>query len=968
MLRREFLKLAIGGTAISLGAEAARFKHLIPFLKPPDGLLPGVATWFATSCRECPAGCGMVLANREGRVIKAEGNPLHPLNAGKLCARGQAALQGLYDPDRVGRPLRGGARGKAPAQWETALGKIGQALATSRGRVAVVSDLQSGTLASLIREWLAAFWSDRYLVYEPFNYEPLREANRLVFGQAAIPDYHLDQCDLVLSMGADFVETWISPVKWIRRYAETRAPTAAGMGKLIYVGPRLSLAGLNADEYLLLPPGDERWLGLALLNALVEGGMARADRDTMRAIAAAHTPERVGERLGIDPARIRRIARQLGRAGCPVVLGGYPASGGRELTEAAAVAALLNRALASPAVDFRRTHALGETATMGETSEFVSALGEGKVETLIVLGANPAYSLPPDLRFAEALARVPNVVSLSTSADETSELANWVLPASHALESWGDFEPESGVTNLMQPVMGNRLQSRSYGDIFLALAAAEGVDAAQSFGTTSYYEYLQGRWRKLAAQLAPGKPAEDFWSESLREGGRWPSGGAAVEAARPELRPADFRFAQATHGSRLRLYPYPSATLFDGRGANKRWLQEMPDVVNHAVWGSWVEMNPATAGELGIKPHQLTEVATPSGKVRASAYFYKGVCPGVVAVPFGQGHRAYGRYAAGIGANAFGLLPAERAEEAFPQPTIRGIDPISKLVTTDASTSQHGRKLVEPVLLSQLSGQRPGQITWPTPEGYSPETDVYPSHRHKNHRWAMAIDISRCVGCEACVAACYAENNLAVVGKEWVAQGREMSWLRIDRYFKWDTPHSPALFLPMLCQHCDAAPCEPVCPVFAAHHTEEGLNAQVYNRCIGTRYCNNNCPYKVRRFNWRNYPWPEALTWQLNPDVTVRSRGVMEKCTFCVQRINRVERLALKEGRPVQDGEIVPACAQTCPADVFVFGDLMDPESRLSRLMRDHPRRFQVMQELNTKPAVFYLRKVFNDLDPGVAT
>jgi molybdopterin-containing oxidoreductase family iron-sulfur binding subunit len=229
----------------------------------------------------------------------------------------------------------------------------------------------------------------------------------------------------------------------------------------------------------------------------------------------------------------------------------------------------------------------------------------------------------------------------------------------------------------------------------------------------------------------------------------------------------------------------------------------------------------------------------------------------------------------------------------------------------------------------------------------------------------MAIDINRCVGCEACVAACYAENNIGVVGKKWVSQGREMSWLRIDRYLDWGSAHSPALFLPMLCQHCDAAPCEPVCPVFAAHHTDEGLNAQIYNRCIGTRYCSSNCPYKVRRFNWRNYSWPEPLTWQLNPDVTVRVRGVMEKCTFCVQRIHRAEREASKEGRPVREGEIVPACAQTCPADVFVFGDLMDPHSRLSRLVRDHPRRFQALQHLNTKPAVFYLMKVFNDLGPG---
>ncbi|MFB3881548.1 MAG: molybdopterin dinucleotide binding domain-containing protein [Armatimonadota bacterium] len=968
MYRRDFLKLVIGGAAISFGAEALRYDRLIPFLDPPAEIVPGVATWFATSCPECPAGCGMLVANREARAIKAEGNPLHPINRGKLCARGQAALQGLYDPDRLRQPLRREGRRERSLDWDHALDAIGRELAVLRGsgRVAVVSDLQSGSLASLIGEWVAAFGSDRYLVYEPFSYQALREANRLVFGREVIPDYHLDKCDFVLSLGADFVETWISPVKWIRRFAETREPSNGAMSKLVYVGPRLSLTGMNADEYLLLPPGGERWLGLALLHALAEEGLARRDAEAMRRIAAGFSPEQVGPWLGIEPARVRRLARLLGRAKRPVVLAGSPVPAGRAATEAAAVAGLLNRALGSTAVDFSRAHALGETASLSELRALTDDIGQGRIRALVIVGANPAYSLPPDLRFPEAVAKADLVLSLSPVADETARLATWALPTSTSLESWGDYRPETGVVNLMQPVMGERLSTRSPGDILLSLARTAGVDPAASFGAASYYDYLRRRWRELASAAAPGADPETFWRDALRRGGHWAGTPAPSPNPLPPLRRDDFGFARRAREPRLQLHPYPSTTLFDGRGANKRWLQELPDVVNHAVWGSWVEMNPQTARSIGARSGRLVELTSSAGKVKGPAYVYTGVAPGVIAVPFGQGHSAYGRYASGRGANAFELLSASvEADSYFPEPACSVLPSRSPLVTTDASTSQQGRKLVEALMLSRLAERRPAAVDWPTPEGYSPETDIYPAHPHNGHRWAMAIDINRCVGCEACVVACYAENNIGVVGRKSVSQGREMSWLRIDRYLEWGPNHSPALFLPMLCQHCDAAPCEPVCPVFAAHHTEEGLNAQTYNRCIGTRYCSNNCPYKVRRFNWRNYPWPESLSWQLNPDVTVRVRGVMEKCTFCVQRINRAERTALKEGRPVRDGEIVPACAQTCPADVFVFGDLMDPGSRISRLVRDHPRRFQVLRDLNTKPAVFYLMKVFNDLGPG---
>jgi molybdopterin-containing oxidoreductase family iron-sulfur binding subunit len=985
MQRRDFLKLVIGGTTISFWAEPLQFNKLIPFLVPADQLVPGVSTWYATSCRECPAGCGQIIRNREARATKAEGNPLHPINAGTLCARGQAGLQGLYDPDRIRAPIRRERGREAKVEWQVAMAEIGRILAPLRGtgRVAVISDLQSGSLTALIGEWLKAFGSERYLVYEPFNYEPLREANRLVFGRETIPDYHLDRCDFLISFAADFLETWISPVKWIRRFAETRVPKNGNMGKFVYVGPRVSMTACNADEYLLVKPGEERWLALAMIQAMASEGLAKG---RLPAGVPELTPEQASQRIGISVEKIRSLARQFGRAKTPLALAGLPLPGGRAAIEAALAANLLNLAAQTSAVDFSRSHALGKTARTLEISDFVSELGSGQVEVLVIISANPAYSLPPGLRFAEALKAVPTVVSLSAFPDETAALASWVLPADTPLESWGDYEPETGVANLMQPVMGTRHQTQSAGDILLALANAAAADLQAEPGAasprgrriSSFYDYLRERWARRAEEVEPGASRDEFWQQAMKRGGYWRESRSAPAALRANgAARVSFSVPQAATG--LALWAHPSAFLFDGRGANKRWLQETPDVVSLGVWGSWVEVNPQTARRLGIemgrvgrRSHrvgveagQILELSTAAGSIVAPALVYPGLAPDTVSLQFGQGHAAYGRYAADRGANAFQLL-SEQLSGIGPFPEVdvtpqRAAEPVVRAI---GSTAQHDRAIVEAVMLSKLPQQRPKELFWPLPKGYSLATDIYPPHSYPSHRWAMAVDLGRCVGCEACVAACYAENNVAVVGKRWVSQGREMSWLRIDRYYQWESPQTPALFLPMLCQHCDAAPCEPVCPVFAAHHTDEGLNAQVYNRCIGTRYCNNNCPYKVRRFNWRNYDWPEELTWQLNPDVTVRCRGVMEKCTFCVQRIDEAEARAKKEARPLRDGEITPACVQTCPAQVFVFGDLMDPNSRISRLVQANPRRFQVLSHLNTKPAVIYLKRVVNDSEP----
>jgi molybdopterin-containing oxidoreductase family iron-sulfur binding subunit len=435
------------------------------------------------------------------------------------------------------------------------------------------------------------------------------------------------------------------------------------------------------------------------------------------------------------------------------------------------------------------------------------------------------------------------------------------------------------------------------------------------------------------------------------------------------------------------LHAFPSIALYDGRGANKGWLQELPDPVTKVVWGSWVEAHPETARELACADGEWVRVTGAHGAIEAPLRVHRSIAPRVLAVVIGQGHARYGRNAAGRGANPLGLLDPPWAVERPTAVTAARLDRRGDLVVTARDFDPGDRHIAQTVGLGEVeaagAGGREEPILLPLPESYDPGSDILPPHRHRDHRWAMAIDLNSCTGCSACVTACYAENNIPVVGKDDVAEGREMAWITLQRYDlpatgdsagrgdAGDSRHPVAhgapertthVFIPMLCQHCDAAPCEPVCPVFASYHTEEGLNGQVYNRCIGTRYCANNCPYQVRRFNWHSYRFPDPLHLQLNPDVTVRDRGVMEKCTFCVQRIMGGKQRAGREGRPLADREIEPACAQTCPARAIVFGDLLDPQSEVSRLTRSGSRRYQVLGELRTRPAVTYLKKVRTDL------
>lgn len=927
LTRRELLK-GMGLVAGGLGLAATGYNHIVPFIHQPEDIIPGVAAWYAASCRECPAGCGMIVKNREGRVIKCEGNINHPVNIGTLCARGQAAPHGLYDPDRIKGPLKAEPGRFTDVSWDDAISAVAEKL-TGNPRIAIITDLETGSIDILMRTWLSAVGTGRVVVYEPINYESVKRANGGV-----VPTFNIAGSDYLVSFAADFLETWISPVEYARQFGEIRDVKNGTRGRFVYVGPRVSMTAANADERILVPPGGEEAVALAMLSEIGTGN-----------IPPEFTTDKVAANLDMDPRQIRRVASGLATASAPLALPGGDA-------RTAAAAMRLNSALGTGLINRGRPHALTNTSNMAAMTDLIADMENGRVDVLIVFRANPAYSLPESRRFVQALNEVRTIISLSSFMDETSTHAHWVLPSNTPLESWGDYEPYPGILNIMQPAMGTLYNTRNIGDILIDLARKAGVDPQSVFQAENFYEYLRNRW---GAPLPAGETPEASspkWEALVGEGGRF---GAvpAVTGSAEASQPAEDQPSPRANENEIYLWAYPSIYFYDGRGANRRWLQEMPEPVTKGAWGTWAEIHPSTAKRLGLAANNCIEISNDGRSIVVPVMVSDGVHPRVVAVPIGQGHTAYGRFANGTGANVWPLLTS-----SGPVANVTRTGRSEVVARWKGSTSQHGRNIAQ---TTPLDGHgHPREVRLPLPEGYK-DYDFYPGHPHSLHRWAMVVDTNRCIGCNACVVACYAENNVGIVGASGIRKKREMAWLRIDPYFEKNKMTDPVIFQPMLCQHCDSAPCEAVCPVYAASHSNDGINMQVYNRCVGTRYCANNCPYKVRRFNWFTYPWPEPLNYQLNPDVTVRDRGVMEKCTFCVQRIREAEITAKREGRPVRDNEITPACVQTCPTRVFTFGDLKDKNSEVSRLIRQDPRAYQVLYELNTKTAVIYLRRVVEE-------
>jgi anaerobic selenocysteine-containing dehydrogenase/Fe-S-cluster-containing dehydrogenase component len=998
--RREFLKVLGAGGAAGAAACSEPTGKLIPYLVSPDQTVPGVSTYYATTCRECSASCGVIAETRDGRVIKLEGNPEHPLNHGALCARGQSAVQGLYNPDRFRTPMIKSGGAWRAATWDEAINLLAQRLGEARGRgpsnAVFLNQHESGSFPAFIDTWLAGFGMPRHVSVDFEADHAAIEAHRRAYG-TAWPRFRFADAGLIISFGADFLDGWGASVPHQLDFAEARAKVAAAP-RFIYVGPRRSLTGLNADQWIACRPGGE--LAIASFLQGRAGNAAAAEQAS-----------------GVPAATLQRLQQEYASASNALVIAGGRGENGLEL---ATTAAALNRVRGGDALP-----AFEGIARQNEVMAAVERMRAGQVTVAFVRGTNPAYALPKSANFADAFGKVGFKVSFSMYPDETTEMCDLVLPDLHSLESWGDAESVRGTVSLQQPAMDPVFTgNRSAADVMIAVARKDTAMGAR------YPQADYGAW--LRTRLPGGSNAQTL-AAALAKG--IVSGSIASRAASTAAVPPVPATTTAATGD-FHLVTYFSPTLGDGRGANKPWLQELPDPVSKVLWSSWVEIHPETAERLHIKRGDIVEITTAAGKVSVPAWIYLGVRTDTVAIALGQGHGSasqsgwydgkdtavqwgYGRYSRGVGANALDLLPARLNNGG----TLIGATRCSiaktgdneTLVSPEGSARQHGRGIARAINVDQIGqedhsvhhGEIPGakkqeflpglrapvaadaqgELGSPTARDQGTLQGMYdPSHPSgmTARRWAMTVDLARCTGCSACVTACYAENNIPTVGAPWqngvvyavkkpgfnITRGREMNWLRLERYFEGAndgafTEDFEARFVPMLCQHCGNAPCEPVCPVYATYHAPDGLNVQVYNRCVGTRYCSNNCPYKVRYFNWFGYgetdrvqyAFPEPLNWQLNPDVTVRGKGVMEKCTFCVQRIREAEHRAALDGRQVAADEFTTACAAACPSRAIVFGDAADPAWSVNRGITD-ARAYHVFEELNTYTAVVYLKKV----------
>jgi anaerobic selenocysteine-containing dehydrogenase/Fe-S-cluster-containing dehydrogenase component len=979
MDRRTFLKIAgMGSLAIASSCTPESDKKLFSLVQAPEDMVTGNTSWYASTCRECPAGCGILAKNREGRIVKLEGNPLHPINKGSLCMRGQAALQGVYHPSRLKAPLfkkNGRFQTLSYAEATALLKSRADAVRTGPNRARMLTETVGQSLMQLFTDATQYLNSPPPLVFEPYAYESLKTANKLVFGVDGLASYHMDRADLLVSFGADFLETWLSPVEYARKFKTMHAHQGGSKNSFIHVSPFQSLTGANADLWLACRPGTERFITLGLINQLLAAGMGMSLSPTLRQVLTTSTApfgrDFVVRQAGIPASGYDHLVQHLLKARRPLILGPGTGAAGKDGLTTQVTVNLLNLLLDPELdlLDFTRRHRVETAARRAEVLDFFSALDDDTVALLLINNANPVFSMSPDGSLKQALESSDRfVVCFSSFLDETTASADLVLPVRMPLESWDEYGGKSGMASTLQPAMGRLTHAPHLGDVLLKTCC--GPDTPSK----TYKDYL-------VSMLSGALDIRDefTWAKTLQQGGRFdlphsPTGLRQAPAADSIAR----LFAQQSEANapELTFAATPSIRFFDGRGANRPWLCEIPDPLYRIAWQTPVALHPETARANHVKQEDVIGIESRFGSLEAPVVLSELVKPGLLVMDIGQGHQPLGKQVEAFGLNPLKLLSLEAhtdsggADLHATPIKIRKTGRTMKLASTSGSLTQHGRTLALSVTPGELQDKntppRTGltmghfPLTLPLPEGYDPKRDVYPPHEHDTYRWGMVVDLDRCIGCGACSAACYAENNIGVVGEKRILQGREMAWMSIERY------HAPnrmerVTFLPMMCQHCDNAPCESVCPVYAPHHSKEGLNNQIYNRCIGTRYCVQNCPYKVRRFNWFTWEWPEPMNLQLNPDVTVRSKGVMEKCSFCIQRIKAAHNVAKNENRLIRDGEVAPACVQTCPTSALVFGNLMDKTSHVRKLT-ENPRAYQALGYLNTKPAVIYLKKVIQEI------
>ena len=943
--RRDFLTRMGFTTAVAaLASCRAPVQNAVPLLTASDRLTPGVASYYATTCGACPSACSLLVKQRDGRPIKIEGNERSVLFGGGTCATGQAAVLSLYDGERLRGPLWQGQ----PVQWQELDRRMAGLLAAARQRAGRVV-LLSGTITSpstreIIAEWARQFPGFRHVVYDAISLSALRTANRESFGRAVVPHYAFDKARVIVGLEADFLGAWLSPVEFSAQYARTRSPER-WPSLHVQFESGLSVTGSNADVRIPVAPSEIGIIAISLLRRVAEKAGLQG---------APQIPEGNAEKLDA-------LANQLWRhRGESLIVSGVQDKSVQIVVNA------LNEVLGNigKTVDLDRP-SLQRAGDDSAMAELVEEMNRAEVHTVMLHGVNPAYDYPESERFLAGLQKAALSISLSDRIDETSAHVTAICPDHHFLESWGDAEPVDSHFSLAQPLIAPLFDTRAMQTSLLTWLGRD----------SDYYSYLREFWRKnLFPRQREAKQFDAFWDNSLQSGAPVvPSESAASavsfhgdwRAATRDIVENHERSRRDRSENLYELHCYESVALRDGRHANNPWLQELPDPITKVTWGNYAAVAPKLAKRLQLEDGDVVSVKTGNAAVEIPVLVQPGQHEETISVAIGYGRKRVGKVGKAVGVNIFpyASIAGGLRRYSAANVTLQNTGKRDKPVSTQTHFSMEDRPIALETSFRAIQEHSPADR-----ESDSHLPTLWTERLQGEHSWGMVIDLNACTGCSACVIACQAENNIPVVGKDQVERVRIMHWIRIDGYYSGSEDNPSSVHQPMMCQHCGHAPCETVCPVLATTTSSEGINQQVYNRCIGTRYCANNCPYKVRRFNWYNYTDNPRFDFNmatplgrmvLNPDVVVRSRGVMEKCSLCVQRIQLAKNTALQQKRHLAEGDIKTACQQACPTSAIVFGDLKNPNSLVSRLQQN-PRYYRVLEEIGTRPNVGYLKKVRN--------
>jgi MoCo/4Fe-4S cofactor protein with predicted Tat translocation signal len=930
--RRNFLKLM--GASLALGGltacTAGLPEKIVPYVEPPEAVVPGgKPLFFATAAQLGGVALGVLAESHEGRPTKIEGNPDHPASLGATDTFAQASVLGLYDPDRAQTITKDGAASNWAAFTSELKGELEKQRASGGAGLRLLTEtITSPTLAGQLQAILAEFPQAKWHQYEPVNRDNARRGALIAFGEDVNPVYRFDQAEVVLSLDADFLASGPTGVRYARDFSQKRRVRAdkAEMNRMYVVESTPSVTGAMADHHLPVRPSQMEGFVLALAAGL---GL---DVSTAE-----------GDLSDVPEAWISAVARDLqAHQGSSLVLAGHNQS---PLVHALAHA--INDKMGNVGQTVFYTEPL-EANPVDQTEslrELVEDMNAGVVNLLVIIEANPVYNAPVDFDFAEALPKVNFRVRLGLYEDETSALCQWRIPVRHCLESWGDALAFDGTATLMQPLIEPLYaDSKSAHQLLVTMTGQSDL---------TNYALVREYWASQKSE-----DFETFWKQTRHDGfivdTALPSKPVSVDLAAVK---SAVETSSKSSAADLEIVFRPDPSIWDGRFANNGWLQELPKPLTKLTWDNAAFISPATAERLGLSTGDVVELTYNGRTVKAPVWIMPGQANDTITLNLGYGRERVGQVGNGVGVNAYALRTAN-APWAGTGLQIRQTGEQYRLASTQTHYNMEGR---EPVRVGTLA-QFEEEPDFPQHLVHTPEDlSLMPDYDYNSYAWGMVVDLNTCVGCNACVTACQAENNIPIVGKEQVLAGREMHWIRIDAYFEGDLDDPQTYHQPVMCQHCEQAPCEVVCPVNATVHDHEGLNVMVYNRCIGTRYCSNNCPYKVRRFNFLQFSdqKTETLKMQRNPDVTVRVRGVMEKCTYCIQRISHARIDAKKEDRRIQDGEVVTACQAACPTHAIVFGDVNDPNSQVSQLKAE-PHNYGLLTELGTRPRTTYLARLRN--------